>query len=165
MRIYRFEDHEGIGPYVSEAAYRAKNAWGAVNDYSRCPGPRDDFNVDSLTELYPRVGLESPGSFGRNKHFLFGFHKKELTKKWFIKRIRKAMYAHGTRLYAYDVPDNFVIPAKKQCVFNAIHAKKIGEVRLKEDKDIFVNLFKELEIYYDPFPSICKNFNSNIYFG
>lgn len=119
MLVYRIENQEGWGPWLSDAIEHYNDARVYGPDPYEHPGPRDirEYN----TKLY--------GFFNDKTNdvsdFIFGVQSKELLLTWFpCQKGRKEMETWGSEIKVYETED--VFEGLFQCVFNKHTAKLVG---------------------------------------
>ena len=85
MLVYRYENANGIGPYMDSAMFEAGLDWTSPVTH---PSPQND----------PKLGSLEPLEY-------CGCHTRRLLRQWFPARSRRALNRLGYYLAVYDAPE------------------------------------------------------------
>lgn len=125
MRVIRFEDASGQGPFTNGHRYRYDDSH-RCRDYHTCgerPAPLD--NGERGTELYQHFAKAVTYS---GPH-VFGFRSKAQAKRWFRSIAgRRAMAKLGTIPVVYEVPRDHVLVGNHQVAFVRSEAKLVAKL-------------------------------------
>jgi hypothetical protein len=113
--VYRIEDADGLGPFQSEAARDAIDAWNYNFDVDNYPDPRHDEGFD-FDALFDRVDEEKWSA-------RVGCCSPEQLQHWFDEEQCQALAALGYSFVTYQVDPDYLVSGEFQAVFDRNHAE------------------------------------------
>lgn len=131
MKVYRFENADGVGPFRTNAcmayddAQRTRNRRHSARDM---PSPYCRHEEGTpLAEAHHGPKRLSEKRFSSD--YLFGFLTLAQIRSAFPSRLgREAMCKYGMNLVVYEVDPKHVLQGTAQCAFRKRHADKLYEL-------------------------------------
>lgn len=116
MKVYRWENENGRGPYIGGNLRLGNILRRRHNDRKYYPNP----SHDGLGYIYPAE--------------VCGFRSLRQMHKWFSPDDIRLLMRYGYKLVVYDVDEENIRFGRKQIVFNKEEAKPVREVKLRKVK-------------------------------
>lgn len=138
VKVYRFEDMEGVGPFRNGADAAYDDAQRTRNPFHSCrhmPSPYSPTEVG--TELQSKHNGDEALRGGEFDKYFFGFlNLNQLKQAFRSPKGREAMASRGVRLAVYEAQPMHVLSGAYQCAFVKREATLKGYLDLKTLKPL-----------------------------
>lgn len=126
MKIYRVENDKGRGFYQDGfyGKFKPVQYWWDILD--KCTDSAIEY---FLSVLHPRPSYESQKLVNDNK-YVYGFLSTEQLHSWFPDNIITKIKSSGGIIKIYEVPHEYVVLDKNQCVFDISRSIFINEYKV-----------------------------------